>query len=74
MCFVCVCGGGCLTVQKKTHDATSEGGIVETFRNFCFRLDETWEGDLPILYMYKTRHSEVNWLKLYSELVMKLDV
>lgn len=38
---VCVGGGGCLTVQKNTHDATSEGGIVETFRNFCFRLDET---------------------------------
>ena len=43
MFSVCVWvgGGGCLTVQKKTHDATSEGGIVETFRNFCFRLDET---------------------------------
>lgn len=35
--------------SRKKHDAISEGGIVETYRIFCLRLDEIWE-DKWLLY------------------------
>lgn len=54
-CLLCV-GDGCLTGQKKCDDS-SEGGIGETFRKFCFRLMKLEKiNDFFILYMNKTRH------------------